>query len=245
MRSLPLLRLLAALALVATTTGCPENWPFPPDTYLGMPCSLYRDEKPTVHVEVRFVDPRLVVLSAGDGPPLLPAGSGPAEAPFASGTQSTGSFSSGTYSIRARREADGALALIWSSDMPLPKGARQVLVSPQGAIEDLRVKAEDVGLPAMVTREPFDLRLCIDVGSARYGGVVPGSHALTAVALCEGAARLTTPWSNVALVREVTSGTTDYRSRPEGKACHLPPPLPDSERVFWGHIDDRTVITRP
>jgi hypothetical protein len=231
-------RCLGLLVVIASTVGCPAcpaNWPFPPDTWNTIPCSTYRDEVRPVHIEARFVDARQVALSAQDGRPLAAAGGGATDVPFATGVQSTGAFSSGTYAIRARREADGALVLVWTSDMPLPKGARQILVTADGAIDNLYMNADALAHSGMLQRDVLELRLCITAGTARYGGIVPLSQPDTFEHSCASMARLRTPWSNVAFVREVTAPTQDFTGTRSlaTEACHLPPPQPESVRLLF------------
>jgi hypothetical protein len=229
---------IAGCAILATTPACPSNWPFPEGTYLGMDCKSYVGMRRPVHVEIRFLDARQVALLSNDGSTLLPAGGGPAGAPVVEGVHSTGQFSSGKYTVRAARDADGSLGLNWTSEMPLPQGARQILVTTGGAVQDLPVEAEVLGL---VGRDHFELTLCIEVHSARYGGIIPASRPATIYDPCQTNVKLSTPWSNVATIRQITAATPDYSVRPAPnvlsaqEACHLPPSQPQSEVTIFDH----------
>jgi hypothetical protein len=208
----------------------------PADTWNYIPCSTYRNEVRSVHLETVVADPRQVALLDRDGRTLIASGGGAIDVPFGGAGQPTGPFSSGAYSIRARRESDGGLVLLWTSDMPLPQGGRQVLVASDGSLGYLYVKADALGLPAILRRGSLDLRLCITVERARYGGIIPRSDADTSEKPCAWTVHLSTPSSNVALVREVTGPTPDYSGTWDlaRSDCNLPPREPESARVIFG-----------
>jgi hypothetical protein len=78
----------------------------------------------SVKTEIRVRDPSQFALRAPDGTAGLPAGSSVTEVPIAAGRAQTGMDSSAAYDVRARREQDGSIAVVWATTVPLRGGDR-------------------------------------------------------------------------------------------------------------------------
>jgi hypothetical protein len=169
------------------------------------------------HVEVRLLDPRQVALSLPDGRTILPARAGPSDAPFTSGVLRTGPFTSGRYDARVTRDADGALGITWDTDIPMLQGRHQIVVASNGSLQPFYgeprplpgepgaylpgvMTAAMLDIPDRLGADNLELTLCPKLVVQPRGG------ALASAGPCSDASsprvRLSTPWKNVAFVRE-------------------------------------------
>jgi hypothetical protein len=166
-------------------------------------------------VNARFHDPRLIALETVDGRALVPAGAQAAGAELQSGT--VGEWVTATYSARLVREASGALAVEWDTDLPMPYGRRVELVAADGTFHGVGVppgRAALLGFPGALGRPDFDSTLCTWLDSkARFKW---GRGYEPEVTTCDTwpdwqpvprsvlRFRISTPWSNVVAVSHDT-----------------------------------------
>ncbi len=219
-------------SLAFTSAGCfPPPYPVTRDQ-----ASLFNAPRPEMErlcriietdggtkTQIRFVDPHLVTLADRNGTELLGLGSTPAEAPFTKGDRQTGAYTSGSYSARVMRETSGGIDLLWTSSLPLSTGDRNVVLLWNGALPVFYDPAAALGFPTALERKQFELTLCGHLDGPWKGVYQPQ------VTLCSAESpatelRLSTPWTNVAEIRETT--TYDHRFA----ACR--PPV-DTSVLFY------------
>lgn len=154
----------------------------------------------TTTTEICVRDPSAVALVASDGREALPASRAPQTAPLASGRTDLGSGSSAAYQVNAQREDSGAIAVDWSSSLPLANGERHTLLPANGILVAKEPLASIV-TPSRLAASRLVLPTCTWLTSHGYRGVSSYSVEALATAHCDGdtavRASLDIPWDGV------------------------------------------------